>query len=123
MKRFILCIAFFLVLCVSVAFFMEINIKPNITASADIVHKEDKMPEEKEIPKQCAVNNAPKNAKYQIREFEGNIAIFKSGTQMPYKTTSISVNDLPQKDREILKNGIEASSEEELSTILEDYCS
>ena len=123
MKRFILCVAFFLLLCVSTAYFMEIKTKPEITASADIIRAEENETEAKENPKPCAVNNLPKNSKYQIREYEGNIAIFKPGTQMPYKTTSISVNDLPQKDREILKTGIEASSEEELSAILEDYCS
>ena len=60
---------------------------------------------------------------YKLKEYEGNLAIFKSDAQSPIKITSIEVGALPIQDQELLKNGIDASSEEELNNLIEDYCS
>ena len=61
--------------------------------------------------------------KYELKEYEGNLAIFKSGMPSPIRITSTSIEGLPIKDQELLRSGIEASSEEELNMLLEDYCS
>lgn len=65
----------------------------------------------------------PASQKYCVKEYKGNIAVFESGSDMPFKTTSVSVSELPPEDRKLLEEGIVVSSEKDLSTIMEDYCS
>lgn len=130
MKKFILCIIFFVTLCVSILYFAENNgnqIIDNDTCKNYIeenVNSNEKNYEE-ENSKPCLINkeNCNKNTLYELKEYEGNIAIFKSNEKSPYKITSILIKELPEKDREILKKGIKVSSENELNTLLEDYCS
>ena len=121
MKKFMLCVLFFVSFCVSVAYIMEANANPETETSTKIV-KEEKSEENKIVPEKCVVTNSEKN-KYEVKEYCGNIAIFQCGSSSPVKTTSICVSELPKADREMLKKGIKASTEEELSTLLEDYCS
>ena len=64
-----------------------------------------------------------KNSGYIIKEYKGNIAVFENGEKMPFRTTCITVSELPEADRNLLKKGICASSREEMNAILEDYCS
>ncbi len=58
-----------------------------------------------------------------IKEYNGSVAVFENGKNLPFKTTETMVADLPTADRELLKKGINVGSPEELSRILEDYCS
>lgn len=58
-----------------------------------------------------------------IKEYNGSVAVFENGQDLPFKTTETMVADLPTADRELLKKGIGVGSPEELSRILEDYCS
>lgn len=120
MKKFMLCVAFFLAFCVGTAYFMEVSDSPKVSISTGEVKKENAPQEPQVTPNHCAINN---EGDYELKEYEGTIAIFKTGKKAPVKTTSIAVNDLPKTDREMLKTGIKASSEEELNVLLEDYCS
>lgn len=68
--------------------------------------------------------SAPSNSlTYVVREFNGNIAVFEKGMQKPFQITHIEVTSLPELDQVILKEGIEAINQNELTSILEDYCS
>lgn len=58
-----------------------------------------------------------------IKEYNGSVAVFENGKTLPFKTTETMVDDLPATDRELLKKGIIVGSKEELSRVLEDYCS
>lgn len=120
MKKFMLCVAFFLALCVGTAYFMEVSDSPKVSISTGEVKKQPATQEAKFEPSHCVIN---KEENYELKEYEGTIAIFKTGTKAPLKTTSIAVNDLPKTDRDMLKTGIKAASEEELNALLEDYCS
>ena len=71
------------------------------------------------ITQECIVTNN----KFQLGEYEGNLAVFKLGSPIPIKITSTIINELPDTDQQLLKNGIEASCEEEIDVLLEDYCS
>lgn len=62
-------------------------------------------------------------SEFLIKEYNGNVAVFENGKSFPFKTTETMVKDLPVADRELLKKGISVESKEELSRILEDYCS
>lgn len=62
------------------------------------------------------------NPKYTVKEYEGKIGVFTFGNKSPDRILDgILVRDLPTYDRELLKNGIDAKSDAELSSILEDY--
>lgn len=59
---------------------------------------------------------------YTVKEFEGKIAVFKSGNNTPERILdSPYIRDLPEYDRDLLRVGIPAYSEAELNLILEDY--
>ncbi len=70
-------------------------------------------------------NDVPKNQSsgYLIKEYKGNIAVFEKNEKVPFRTTCITVSELPETDRSLLKKGILANSREEMDSILEDYCS
>lgn len=73
-------------------------------------------PEKEELPEK-------KVSEYLIKEYKGNIAVFETDKKLPFRTTSISVNELPEVDRNLLKKGICVYSSEEMNAVLEDYCS
>ncbi len=73
---------------------------------------------EKEPPEKI-----PSAQKYCVKEYKGNIAVFESGSDMPLKTTGVSVSELPPEDRKLLEKGIMVSGEKDLNIIMEDYCS
>lgn len=65
----------------------------------------------------------PKQSRYKIQEYNGNIAVFEEGQEKPFQKTEIAVKNLPEADRTELKNGIEVKTNEELQALLEDYLS
>lgn len=124
MKKFMVCVAFFLIFCVGAAYYAEFNFPKASEPSSNIKTVEDsklKQIVEPPIKKECKLETKEVKQNYRLKEYEGNIAVFKEGSNLPIKTTSISVKELPQADRDMLKEGINASSEEELSALLEDY--
>ena len=60
---------------------------------------------------------------YIVKNYKGNIAVFENGKDTPFRTTGIVIKELPPADRTLLEKGIDASDQEELNLILEDYCS
>jgi len=60
---------------------------------------------------------------YIARDLNGSIAIYRKGEATPFRTLDIMVDSLPDTDREMLKNGITLSSEDELIGLIEDYSS
>lgn len=75
-----------------------------------------------EPPTQSEVQSVKEFSGYTVKEHNGRISVFESGSSEPiYSLDSPFVRDLPPKDREILNKGINAESEEELLKILEDY--
>lgn len=60
---------------------------------------------------------------YIVKSYKGNIAVFENGKDAPFRTTGIVIKELPPADRALLEKGIDASDQEELNLILEDYCS
>lgn len=60
---------------------------------------------------------------YIIKNFNGNIAVFQNGKLTPFRVTDVSVSSLPLVDQQLLHEGIMIKDEDELTTMLEDYCS
>ncbi len=59
---------------------------------------------------------------YWLREYNGHIAVFfSSGDETPAIETTIEVDSLRDIDQEMLKNGIEAATYEDVLKLLEDF--
>lgn len=58
---------------------------------------------------------------YVLRTDRGEVCIFEGDTLL--RRTGVAVSSLPAEDRESLSIGIAASSQEALSSLLEDLCS
>ena len=57
---------------------------------------------------------------FWVREHEGVIGVFSADGELEY-TVEVYIKTLPEKDRQLLKNGIYAADKEELLEILGDY--
>ena len=107
MKKLFITAGCFLFLCVGAIFFFCNSLAPEHTEKAAEIQKVE----------------TPVSQSYLIKEWEGNIAVFEEGNDTPFRTTTVALNELPPADRDLLTKGISAASQEELNTILEDYCS
>ena len=60
--------------------------------------------------------------RYVARDYNGKIAIYPSAQALqPQYVTDFDTSALPQRDRELLQQGIGLRDEEELQMLLEDY--
>ncbi len=84
--------------------------------------KSDNNPSAEEKKQQSYLESTP-NTIFVVSEYQGNIAVFEKDNPSPVKITDVQIVDLPREDRELLKKGIKVNTKEELSNILEDYCS
>lgn len=60
---------------------------------------------------------------YIVKDFNGNIAVFESDVEKPFKITDVNINTLPKVDQERLREGIYVTEQNELNSLLEDLCS
>ncbi|MBE6732176.1 MAG: hypothetical protein E7564_10855 [Ruminococcaceae bacterium] len=58
---------------------------------------------------------------FTVKEYKGVIGIYNFGESTPFETENLFVNNLPEKDREILKNGRDFYSYREMVEFLKDY--
>lgn len=63
----------------------------------------------------------PKEAGYLIGEYEGSVAVFRLGEDVPFQVLETPLSMLPEEDRRLLREGIQVETEEALASILEDY--
>lgn len=65
----------------------------------------------------------PSTQKYIISEFEGRIALYKSGEKEPLEVYPVFASSLPDSDYARIKKGICVESNDELHSLLDDYLS
>lgn len=58
-----------------------------------------------------------------LGNYNGNVALWRSGQPDPIRVFPYSVQSLPPQDQERLNQGIEIESEQALIRLLEDYLS
>lgn len=56
----------------------------------------------------------------EVREYNGRIGLFKSGSSTPYRVIEYDVALMPDFDREQLRGGVVMETEEELRRFIED---
>lgn len=67
------------------------------------------------------VNNETRIQYYYVREYQGKVAVFSENEKAPDTVYDVYIENLPEKDKNLLKIGLRAESEEELQQIIEDY--
>ncbi len=70
-----------------------------------------------------AQNSEPITWQYMIREYNGNIAVYENGTDVPFELYEVPVETLPEEDIKSLQNGIQVRTEQELRQLIEDLTS
>lgn len=75
-----------------------------------------------QAPAKERVVTPPDNTVYRIiGEWEGKVAVYIPGTDMPETVYDTMVMSLPEEERQHLYDGIEVESREALAVRLEDY--
>ncbi|MGN0590721.1 hypothetical protein [Ruminococcus sp.] len=57
---------------------------------------------------------------YVVRLHNGRIGVFRAGEALPFRYLDAELSLLPELDRQLLEEGIQAKSEEELRGLLEE---
>ncbi len=60
---------------------------------------------------------------YVLGEYNGKIALFRSGSEEPYKKIDFNVDMLTEYDKQMVRNGIYTDTEQELNRLIEDLTS
>ncbi len=58
---------------------------------------------------------------YYLKEYNGQIGIFKSSEKEPYQIIDVYIYNLPSLDQQELKSGIMVQDDDKLRMIIEDY--
>ena len=58
---------------------------------------------------------------YEMGIWEGKVAVFLPGTNVPMRITEMPVTSLPNADQQALKDRIPVYDAQELASFLEDY--
>ncbi|MCL2023650.1 MAG: hypothetical protein FWG82_04685 [Oscillospiraceae bacterium] len=58
-----------------------------------------------------------------LREYDGILGVFRDREPQPFEIYNVNISTLPDEDRELLRQGIVAHTDEELRGLLEDYTS
>lgn len=78
---------------------------------------------DKDLEEKVIDNPYLANDYYTIAEYQGKIAVFKNGENVPMDIYNVYVSTLPQHDKTLLEQGIKIETPEELQKIIEDYTS
>lgn len=58
---------------------------------------------------------------YTVKEYQGHLAVFKNNDTVPFLEYETDIQLLPEKDRDILKEGKTVHTMAEVEKIVEDY--
>jgi hypothetical protein len=65
----------------------------------------------------------PATVGYYLKEYNGEIAVFRGDSDMPFRKLGVSMNVMTDYDKELLAKGIFAEDEKKLKVLIEDYTS
>ena len=64
---------------------------------------------------------APETPKYRISVYKENVGVFLAVREIPYQILEPRVDSLPEYDQALLREGVAARDEAELTQLLQDY--
>ncbi len=67
------------------------------------------------------ISNEQIHNEYELKLYEGYLAVFKKGNNTPVKITNITEHSLRNYDKRLLIKGISVSGDIELAKLLEDF--
>ena len=65
----------------------------------------------------------PSEPLYILGEYDGKVALYKRDFAMPVEIYDVYLSSLPESERQLLKEGITAQSDEQAQKLIEDYTS
>lgn len=74
-------------------------------------------------PSQSSQEAAIEETSYLLGEYNGRVSVLSPATREPEMIFDIFVRTLPDIDQELLRKGIQVSTYEELTRLIEDYIS
>lgn len=72
---------------------------------------------------QSSRDPAPEATTYLLGEYDGRVSVLSPATREPEMIFDIFIRTLPDMDQELLRQGIQVSTYEELTRLIEDYIS
>jgi hypothetical protein len=60
---------------------------------------------------------------YVLKEYKGTLALFREGSEEPYRVLNVDLSTLSDYDKKLLEKGIVRKTEHEFNTLIEDYTS
>jgi len=76
-----------------------------------------------QMAKQTTVQTTPVEVGYYLREFEGDLAVFRGTSPTPFKKLGVNTDLMSDYDKVLLENGIFVRTQSELNQLIEDYTS
>ncbi len=58
---------------------------------------------------------------YTVKEFNGKVALFEYGENLPFQILESPISNLPQSEADKIRSGINVSTEKQLQNIIEAY--
>ena len=124
LKRGLLALAILLAAgCVAALLLPERQMEPQIQNQQGEFSSQDQgqpqQPQSQMEPQQTAEPEA--QHMYEMGIWEGKVAVFLPGTNVPMRITEMPVTSLPTADQQALKDRIPVYDAQELASFLEDY--
>lgn len=76
-----------------------------------------------QLAKQTTTQTTPLEIGYYLKEFEGELAVFRGSSNTPFRRLGVSVELMSDYDRILLHDGIFVQTQKELNALIEDYTS
>ncbi len=124
LKRGLLALAILLAAgCVAALLLPERQMEPQAQVQQEEVSSPEQgqlqQPQSQTEPQQTSEPEA--QHMYEMGIWEGKVAVFLPGTDMPMRITEMPVTSLPAADQQALKDRIPVYDAQELASFLEDY--
>jgi hypothetical protein len=104
---------------VILVFAMTVGAK-SVNGSNPVANAEELPPTENSQP--VITTAIPEQLGYIMREYEGEVAIFREGSNSPYQILDYPVYLLGEEEQEEVKVGIRVDTFEEIRKLVEDFC-
>lgn len=72
-------------------------------------------------PTEDSLHSEPSSLKYTVREYNGQVAVFRDENTVPDRILDVYVITLPESDAERLKDGITAEGNDAIRSLVEDF--
>lgn len=72
---------------------------------------------------QVVTQTAPAEIGYYLKEYQGDIAVFRGSSSTPFKIIDVNLDLMDDYDKILLHDGIFVQNQKELNALIEDYTS